>query len=154
VSISPEDRERLIGDGCLNEHPLSCSICRETIEPGSTVHCNDGYDRVYGEFVLVELNEMYEDNWPSAHQQCADSLAHGANASTRVRVPRAVAVSDRSELARLARARIIGTTALGLAAAAAAAAVHWMGVGAGAAVFAAGAGLVLVGWGFVARPRN
>jgi len=152
--LSPEERERLIGDGCLSEHPLSCSICRAPIEPGVVVHCNDGYDRTYGEFVLGAVSDMYEDNWPSAHQRCAESMAHPAKASSRVRVPRAVAVSEDGDLARLARARIIGTVALGAAAAAAVGAVYWMGIGAGALVFGAGAGLVLVVWGIAARPRE
>lgn len=154
VSISPEDRARLIHDGCATERALACSICHEPIEPGAAVHCNDGYDRIYGEFVLVEVNEMYEDNWPLAHQRCAGSVAHSLEASSRVRVPRAVVVSEGADVARLARARIYGTAALGLAAAAAAGAVVWGGVGAGALVFGAAAGFVLVVWGLAARPRD
>ncbi len=154
VSISPEHRARLIHDGCVTERALACSICREPIEPGTAVHCNDGYDRVYGEFVLVELKEMYEDNWPLAHQRCASSEAHPAQTSSRVQVPRAVAVTDGGEVGRLARARIYGTAALGLAAAAAVGAVVWGGVGAGALVFGAAAGLVLVAWGLAVRPRD
>jgi hypothetical protein len=140
-------------DGCLYPALLPCDVCREPIEPGDPVHCNDGYDRIYGEFVLGAVDDLHENNWPSAHQACAEGAAAPVRGGD-VRVPRAVALQGKEVIARLARARLAGFVALAAAATAAVSATYWGGVGAGVAVLGAGAGLILVGWGLAARLRG
>jgi hypothetical protein len=148
VALPPDEHARLIRDGCLTDRALACAVCGAPIAAGDLVHCNDGYDRVYGEFVLAAVDGMHEDNWPSAHQACAVGRA-GARAA----IPRAVALRDRDEAVRLVRLRAVGAAGVATAAVGALGAAYWGGVGAAALVFGAGAGLVLVGVGLAARAR-
>jgi hypothetical protein len=152
VALAPKERARLILDGCLVGAPLLCAGCRLPIEPADPVHCNDGYDRIYGEFVLDELDDLHEDNWPATHRRCAER-AHAAPspADPPAAVPRAVVVHGGPDLVRLARARLLGAGALGAVVTVAGGTAAWAGVSAGVVVMGAGAAVVLVAWGVAAR---
>ena len=61
----------MVRDGLLGRAPIPCAVCGRTIDPGQAALCNDGYERVYGEFVLSEQDDQHEDNWPESHAACA-----------------------------------------------------------------------------------
>lgn len=69
--IPPAERARLAAEGLLDRGPLPCEVCGRPMEPGETVLCDDGYERIYGEFVLGPVDDLHEDNWPVAHARCA-----------------------------------------------------------------------------------
>ena len=69
--IPPQERRELVDNGLLDRRPVLCDVCGKPIEAGELATCNDGYDRIYGEFVLGEVDDLHEDNWPSAHAACA-----------------------------------------------------------------------------------
>ena len=62
----------MVRDGLLDRHPIVCETCGKPIEPGELALCNDGYARVYGEFVLGEPDDLHEDNYPQAHAACRE----------------------------------------------------------------------------------
>jgi hypothetical protein len=62
----------MVRDGLLDRHPLMCEDCGRPLEPGDLVLCNDGYARVYGEFVLAPTDDLHEDNHPHTHAACAE----------------------------------------------------------------------------------
>jgi hypothetical protein len=70
VRLSPHERFQLVRDGLIDQFPAYCDECGRRIEAGDRVLCNDGYERVYGEYVLSDQDELHEDNWPSAHVAC------------------------------------------------------------------------------------
>jgi len=65
------ERQELLRSGLIDRRPIVCAVCGKVIQPGDQVMCNDGYERIYGEFVLGEVDEVHEDNWPEAHAVCA-----------------------------------------------------------------------------------
>ncbi|RMH44125.1 MAG: hypothetical protein D6689_03155 [Deltaproteobacteria bacterium] len=130
-------------DGCVADRPLACGICGRILAVGDEVHCNDGYDRVYGEFVLGAVDGLHEDNWPAAHRVCA--VAAGAPAGAAA-VPRAVAL--RPGAGR--RGRAVAAVALAIVGTSAAIAVS-AGPAAAVAAAAIGTGLAVMAWGFAAR---
>jgi hypothetical protein len=69
--MPPHERMQMVRDGLLDRHPVVCETCGRPIEPGELALCNDGYARVYGEFVLGEPDDLHEDNYPQAHAACA-----------------------------------------------------------------------------------
>jgi hypothetical protein len=69
--LPPHERLQLVRDGLIDRFPIPCDVCGKPIEPGELAMCNDGYERVYGEFVLGEVDDLHEDNWPSSHAACA-----------------------------------------------------------------------------------
>lgn len=57
--------------GLLRREPFYCSECGRPIEAGSNALCADGYQRVYGEYVLSdEDDDEHEYNWPETHVDC------------------------------------------------------------------------------------
>lgn len=66
-----EQRDQLRRDGCLALEVVRCEVCHAAIEPGDRTMCSDGYERVYGEFVLDRRTDLYEHNWPATHAACA-----------------------------------------------------------------------------------
>lgn len=71
MDADPLERMRLRRDGLIAREPVLCDVCGQPIAPGEAVLCDDGYSRIYGEFVLSEQSDLYEDNWPVAHEACA-----------------------------------------------------------------------------------
>ncbi len=69
--LDPHERMKLLRDGLIDRRPLLCAECGQPIAPGALALCGDGYERVYGEYVLSEVNDLYEDNWPDSHAECA-----------------------------------------------------------------------------------
>jgi hypothetical protein len=69
--LPPHERHQMVRDGLIDRTPIFCDICGQAMEPGELVMCGDGYERVYGEFVLGEQDDLHEDNWPEAHAKCA-----------------------------------------------------------------------------------
>jgi hypothetical protein len=69
--VDPLERMKLLRDGLIDRSPVVCAECGRPIAPGDRALCNDGYERIYGEYVLSELHDLYEDNWPLAHSECA-----------------------------------------------------------------------------------
>jgi hypothetical protein len=76
----------------VDERPIRCEVCGAPIEPGQRVLCNDGYDRIFGEFVLVERDDLHEDNWPQAHSACLGDQGYRRGAA---RLPEARVVNRR-----------------------------------------------------------
>jgi hypothetical protein len=73
MRIHPAERLAMLASGMLGREPFFCSECGRPIEPGAMALCADGYQRVYGEFVLSNPGAEeagYEDNWPEAHAAC------------------------------------------------------------------------------------
>jgi hypothetical protein len=68
--LPPQERIQLAAEGLIIRQPLLCDECGAVMEPGEPVMCNDGYERVYGEYVLSEVDELHEDNWPATHAGC------------------------------------------------------------------------------------
>ena len=62
----------MIRDGLLARGAVVCDECGGLVEAGELVLCSDGYQRIYGEFVLGPIDELHEDNHPLAHARCAD----------------------------------------------------------------------------------
>jgi hypothetical protein len=71
VRIPPYERIQLLKDGMLAREELYCEECGGLLRLGTAVLCEDGYARVYGEFVLSGDDELHEGNWPIAHARCA-----------------------------------------------------------------------------------
>jgi hypothetical protein len=71
MDADPLEKIRLRRDGLIARTPLVCEVCGQPIAPGESALCGDGYLRIYGEFVLSELSDLYEDNWPVSHERCA-----------------------------------------------------------------------------------
>jgi len=69
--LDPHERAKLVRDGMIDRRPVLCGECGAPIAPGELAWCADGYERIYGEYVLSDLNDLYEDNWPEAHAACA-----------------------------------------------------------------------------------
>ena len=63
----------MIRDGLLDRRPIVCEVCGKSIEAGELVLCNDGYARIYGEFVLAATDDLHEDNHPQSHADCAEA---------------------------------------------------------------------------------
>ncbi len=153
---SPHDRDRLIGDGCVSAEDVECDVCREPIEPGELAMCGDGYERVYGEFVLDARDDLHEDNWPASHAHCSIAAvgaeqARGSSAHAK-HMPRAVALHDRDTAARLVRARAIGLVWLGLGGVATAVTAFAVGLGPAVLVMLGVVAMGVVGVGLAARP--
>jgi hypothetical protein len=68
--MDPHERMALLRGGLIDRSTLLCDECGRPIAPGALVLCDDGYERVYGEFVLSPRSDLYEDNWPLAHAEC------------------------------------------------------------------------------------
>jgi hypothetical protein len=62
---------RLLRDGMIARFVVPCEECGRPIDPGELALCADGYERIYGEYVLSDVTELYEDNWPEWHAECA-----------------------------------------------------------------------------------
>jgi len=128
-----------------------CSVCLQAISPGEAVHCNDGYDRIYGEFVLASPDGLHEDNLPQCHKRCSCPAPDVRRPiAARARVPRAVVVGGRAELLRLARARLLGVAVVAVAGGLAV----WAGAGAGIGAFAAAIGIAVAASGIATRLRS
>lgn len=69
-SLPPQERRALIEGGMVHRAPLICDECGRPMLAGERVMCADGYERIYGEFVL-SVDGLPEDNWPTAHAACA-----------------------------------------------------------------------------------
>jgi hypothetical protein len=69
--LPAHERLQMVRDGLLDRHAVICEACGRNIEPGQLAMCNDGYSRVYGEFVLVDPDDLHEDNHPHSHAECA-----------------------------------------------------------------------------------
>jgi hypothetical protein len=69
--LDPLERARMVRDGLIDRWPAVCEECGRLIQPGASVLCDDGYERIYGEYVLSPASDLYEDNWPVAHAECA-----------------------------------------------------------------------------------
>jgi len=72
--LPPHERHALVAGGMVHRRPLPCDVCGAPMQPGDMVMCGDGYQRIYGEFVLGEPpghDDLHEDNWPTAHAACA-----------------------------------------------------------------------------------
>jgi len=71
VRLSPGERVALLEGGLLSRRPFYCRECGRPIDAMTLTLCADGYQRVYGEFVLSEADEDGHDcNWPKAHAAC------------------------------------------------------------------------------------
>jgi hypothetical protein len=71
VRLPPSERFALLEAGLLRREPFYCCECGRPIDPGGLALCDDGYQRVYGEFVLSESDvDGHDCNWPTAHVEC------------------------------------------------------------------------------------
>ena len=71
MRLPPGERLSLLESGLLRRQPFYCQECGRPIQPFETVLCADGYQRIYGEFVLSEVDEDGHDcNWPEEHAEC------------------------------------------------------------------------------------
>jgi hypothetical protein len=70
----------MIRDGLLAREVLLCVECGGVMEPDDVVLCADGYERVYGEFVLEATDELHESKEPIAHSVCARAAEDAAGA--------------------------------------------------------------------------
>jgi hypothetical protein len=70
VLIPPRERMQMLRDRLLSRKDLLCEECGGLIRAGDSVLCEDGYTRIYGEFVLSFDDDLHECNWPQAHGDC------------------------------------------------------------------------------------
>ena len=73
MRLPPAERMAMLAAGLLRREPFYCSECGRPIEPGANALCADGYQRVYGEYVLSATDddeEGHEYNWPETHVDC------------------------------------------------------------------------------------
>ena len=74
MRIGPAERIQMLKDGMLAREELTCDECGGLLRAGQSVLCEDGYTRVYGEFVLSTDDDLHEGNWPVAHARCVDGV--------------------------------------------------------------------------------
>ena len=68
--IPPRERMQMLRDRLLSRKDICCEDCGGLIRAGDSVLCDDGYTRIYGEFVLSFDDDLHEGNWPVAHAEC------------------------------------------------------------------------------------
>jgi len=73
----------LLVGGLVRREPFYCEECGRPIEPYALALCADGYQRIYGEFVLSDSDsdeEGHEYNWPETHAECVPAGKGGYGA--------------------------------------------------------------------------
>jgi hypothetical protein len=77
MRFTPGERMQMLRDGMLARIDLLCDECGGLLRAGQVVLCDDGYARVYGEFVLSDDDDLHEGNWPVAHAKCVEGVVGG-----------------------------------------------------------------------------